>query len=70
MSATCNRAKRYCDRANECMQVFATSQTPGTGKVHLLIAEHYLLLAAMEKRTELGLISNRQPMVPIPKFDA
>jgi hypothetical protein len=59
MPGTQERAKRYCNRANECMQVFATSQTPGTGEIHLLIAEHYLLLAASEKRTELGLTSNR-----------
>jgi hypothetical protein len=48
MSGTCDRAKRYCNRANECLQVFATSQTPGTGEIHLLIAEHYLLLATSE----------------------
>jgi hypothetical protein len=53
MSGTTDRAKRYCDRANECMQVFATSQTPGTGEIYLLIAEHYLLLAASEKGKEL-----------------
>jgi hypothetical protein len=60
MSDTCDRAKRYCNRANECMQVFATSQTPGVGEIHLQIAEHYLLLAAMEKRIELGQTSNRR----------
>jgi hypothetical protein len=53
MSGTSHRAKRYCDRANECLQVFATSQTPGTGEIYLLIAEHYLLLAASEKGKEL-----------------
>ena len=53
MSGTSDRAKRYCDRANECLQVFATSQTPGTGEIYLQIAEHYLLLAASEKGKEL-----------------
>jgi hypothetical protein len=50
MSGTCDRASRYCNRANECLQVFSTSQTPGTGEIYLLIAEHYLLLAASEAR--------------------
>jgi hypothetical protein len=54
MSGTCDRAKRYCNRANECLQVFAISQTPGTGEIYLVIAEHYLLLAASEKEKELG----------------
>ena len=53
MSGTTYRAKRYCNHATECMQVFATSQTPGTGEIYLLIAEHYLLLAASEKGKEL-----------------
>jgi len=70
MSGTCDRATRYCNRANECMTVFATSQTPGTGQIHLQIAEHYLLLAALEKRTELRLSGNRRPTEPIPKLDA
>ncbi len=48
MSGTSDRAKRYCTRANECLQVYATSQTPGTGEIYLLIAEHYLLLATSE----------------------
>ena len=48
MSCTCDRAERYRNRANECMQVFATSQTPGAGEIYLLIAEHYLLLATSE----------------------
>ena len=57
MSGTCDRAKQYCNRANECMRVFSTSQTPGTGEIYLLIAEHYLLLATSEtgkvlRRTE------------------
>jgi hypothetical protein len=50
MSGTSDRAKRYCDRANECLQIMATLQTPGVGAIYLLIAEHYLLLAASEKR--------------------
>jgi hypothetical protein len=33
MSGTCDRAKRYCDRANECFQIIASSQTPGTGAI-------------------------------------
>lgn len=50
MSGTSERARRYCDRANECLEIIASSQTPGTGAIHLLIAEHYLRLAASEKR--------------------
>lgn len=50
MSGMCDRAKRYCDRAQECLEIVATSLTPGTGEIHLLIAEHYLLLAASEKK--------------------
>jgi hypothetical protein len=69
MSGTYDRAKRYCSRANECMQVFATSQTPGTGEIQLLIAEHYLQLAASEKKAELRLASGRQPTEPLPKLD-
>jgi hypothetical protein len=53
MSGTSDRAKRYRDRANECMRVFATSQTPRTGEIYLLIAEYYLLLATSEKGKEL-----------------
>src|SRR5271169_355749 len=58
MSGTCDRAKRYCNRANECLQVFATSQTPGTGEIYLLIAEHYLLLATSEASKESKRTSN------------
>jgi hypothetical protein len=61
MSGTFDRAKRYCDRANECMQIIATSQTPGTGAIYLLIAEHYLLLAASEKRKRACRTSNCSP---------
>ena len=60
MSGTYDRARRYCDRANECIQIIASSQTPGTGTIHLLIAEHYLRLAASEKTKE----SNRSQQSP------
>src|SRR5580692_5080072 len=50
MSGTYDRARRYSDRANECLEIIASSQTPGTGTIHLLIAEHYLRLAASEKK--------------------
>lgn len=50
MSGTRDRAKHYCDRANECLQILATSQTPGTGEIYLLIAEHYLRLATSQKK--------------------
>jgi hypothetical protein len=50
MSGTRDRAKHYCDRANECLQILATSQTPGTGEIYLQIAEHYLLLATSQKK--------------------
>jgi hypothetical protein len=46
MSGTCDRVQRYRDRAEECLQIVATSQTPGTGEIYLLIAHHYLLLVA------------------------
>jgi hypothetical protein len=61
MFGTCNRAKRYCDRANECLQIIATSETPGTGEIYLLIAEHYLLLAASEQRKASSQTRNRPP---------
>ena len=50
MSSTCDRAERYCRRAEECIQFVATSQTPGTGEIYLQLAKHYLLLAELEKR--------------------
>jgi hypothetical protein len=53
MSGTCDRAKRYRDRAEECLQVVASSQTPGTGEIYLLLAKHYLLLADSEKGKHL-----------------
>jgi hypothetical protein len=56
MSIMRDRAKHYCDRAEECLQIVATSQTPGTGEIYLLIAEHYLVLAASEKRKASGQI--------------
>ena len=61
MSGTSDRAKRYCDRANECLQIISTSQTPGTGSIHLQIAEHYLLLATSEKGKASGRTSNHSP---------
>jgi hypothetical protein len=48
MSGICNRAKRYHDRAEECLQIVSTSQTPGTGETYLEMAEHYLRLAVLE----------------------
>jgi hypothetical protein len=45
-----DRAKRYRERAEACLQTVATSQTPGTGQIYLLIAEHCLRLAALEIR--------------------
>jgi len=65
MSGTCDRAKRYCDRANECFQIIASSQTPGTGAIYLLIAEHYLLLATSEKKKASSRTSNRSPTEPL-----
>jgi hypothetical protein len=64
MSGIYDRAKRYCDRANECIQIIASSQTPGTETVQLLIAEHYLRLAASEKTKESNQSSNRRPTEP------
>jgi hypothetical protein len=50
-----DRAKRYRERAEECLRTVATSQTPGTGgQIYLLIAEHCLLLAASEMRVASG----------------
>jgi hypothetical protein len=46
---SCDRAQRYRDRAEQCLQTVSSSQTPGTGEVHLLIAQYCLLLAASEK---------------------
>jgi hypothetical protein len=64
MSGTYDRARRYSDRANECLEIIASSQTPGTGTIHLLIAEHYLRLAASEKTNESNRSSNRRLTEP------
>jgi hypothetical protein len=53
MSSTCDRAERYCHRAEECIQFLATCQTPGTGETYLHLAEYYLRLAELEKRKAL-----------------
>jgi hypothetical protein len=45
-----DRAKRYRDRAEECLQITATSETPGSGEIYLPIAQYCLLLAASEKK--------------------
>jgi hypothetical protein len=64
MSGTYDLARRYCDRANDCIQIIASSQTPGTVAIHLLIAEHYLRLAASEKTKESNQTGNRRPTEP------
>jgi hypothetical protein len=61
MSSTSVRAKRYLDRAEECLQIVATAETPGSGKIYLLIAQHCLLLAASEKIGVSSQTSNRRP---------
>jgi hypothetical protein len=48
MSGTCDRAKRYRDRAEERLQIVNGTQTPATGQPYLEIAEHYLRLAVLE----------------------
>ena len=71
MSGTYDRARRYSDRANECLEIIASSQTPGTGTIYLLIAEHYLRLAASEKTKESNRTGNRRPTtesLEIPAF--
>ena len=67
MPGNSDLAKRYCNRANECMQVFATSQTPGTGEIYLLIAEHYLLLAASVHRGSWDMAGNSARADATPK---
>jgi hypothetical protein len=62
--ASSDRARRYCDRANECLQIMATSQTPGTGSIYLLIAEHYLLLATSENKKARNQVNDRSPTWP------
>jgi hypothetical protein len=61
MSSTSVRAKRYLDRAEECLQIIATAETPGSGEIYLLIAHHCLLLAASEKRRVSSQPSIRRP---------
>ena len=61
MSGSRDQAKHYCDRANECMHIMATSQTPGTGETLRLIAEHYLLLAASEIKNRVSLRFTERP---------
>jgi hypothetical protein len=70
MSGSSDRAKRYCDRANECIQIMADSQTPGTGAIHLQIAEHYLLLATSEKKKASSRASSPAEAVVIDTLDA
>ena len=48
MSFACCRATRYCERAKECLKMVASSQTPGSAGIHLILAEQYLLLAQRE----------------------
>jgi hypothetical protein len=62
MSGTSDRARRYRDRAEECLQIVATSQTPATGETYLLIAQYYLLLAASQKRNASSHNGNRRPL--------
>jgi hypothetical protein len=62
MSGTCDRARRYRDRAEECLQIVATSQTPATGEIYLLIAHYYLLLAASQNRNALSHTGNHRPL--------
>jgi hypothetical protein len=62
MSDSCDKAKRYRDRAEECLQIFTTSQTQGTGEIYLLIAHHYLLLAASQKENAVNQSGNRRPI--------
>jgi hypothetical protein len=58
MSSAFDRAKRYLDRAEECPRIIATSETPGSGEIYLLIAHQYLLLAASESRRASNQNSN------------
>jgi hypothetical protein len=64
MPGTCSRAERYCDRANECLRIVASSQTPGTGATYLQLAEYYLLLASSEKKKAQNQIGNRRSTEP------
>jgi hypothetical protein len=42
------RARRYRERAEECLEIAATSLTPGTGEIHRTLAERYFQLAQTE----------------------
>jgi len=42
------KAKRYCDRAQECLEIAAKAQTPEGGGIQLQLAEWYLFLAQAE----------------------
>ena len=52
MSFTCCRAKRFRDRAEEYLQIAGTSQTPGTGRIQLLLAEQYLVGAIGDETSD------------------
>jgi hypothetical protein len=51
MSDVSIRAKRYRDRAEECLRLVGTSRTSGSENIYLLIAQHYLQLIASEGAT-------------------
>ena len=70
MSVTFVRAKRYRHRAEECMQSAAISQTPGTGETQLLIAQHYLLLAELEKRKTSSQTGDGEPVALLNAYRA
>jgi hypothetical protein len=55
MSDTRDRAKRYRDRAEECLRILASAQTPGSGEIHLMLAHYNLMLAELEKSRRLTL---------------
>ena len=42
------KVKRYCDRAQECLETAAKAQTPGGSGIQLQLAEWYLFLAQAE----------------------
>ena len=48
MSSPRLKAKRYCDRAQECLATVAKAQTPGGGGIQLQLAGWYLFLAQAE----------------------
>jgi hypothetical protein len=49
MFSVSDRARRYYDRAEECLRIAASSQTLETAGIYREIAIHYLELAASEK---------------------